>query len=64
MNRKHENVHVGGIQTWSCHRAVLIARTPDTQLAIAVPAPALDTAPSHDDARMSSTRCYGDCRDT
>jgi hypothetical protein len=48
--------------TWHIHRAVLLNRAPDAQLAVSVIAPALDRAPGRDGARVviPGTDCDGE----
>ena len=48
------------LRTGHIRRAVLIRRAPDAQLAVAVPAPALDPAARHYRARVDTPQGDGD----
>jgi hypothetical protein len=45
------------------HRAVLLHRAPDAQLAVVVKTPALDVAPSHEHARVDPCGGNGEGND-
>ena len=51
-------------RTWHFHRAVLLQCAPNAQLAVEIPAPTLDSVPSHNCARVVTSQSDGRRRHT
>ena len=60
----HTSNETSLLRTWHIHRAVLVCCAPYAQLAVAVPAPALDASPTSDGTRVAFAQGDGDGRES